>query len=246
MTIGFGRFSFASERCLPAASRAMFVSRPFFGFCIFVRPPHASPVLPGFPVSAASPLADFCRFCFSPLLQSLSRLWRQLPLHKGSRRNPFGERISACDKPENLILGATTTVGARRAWLPARRAAKTSLANDFRRATSRKTLSSGRRRPSAHGGLGCLRGHVLSPTLTYPRSETEGLSFSLLSYPLFFSLSLFFCFCFPCSPRRFTSFLPHDNRQIFVVKQQGGAVFSAPPRENDVVFSSVVPLLPTR
>ena len=38
----------------------------------------------------------------------------------GSRRNSFGERISASDKPENLALLAEALADARRAWLPAR------------------------------------------------------------------------------------------------------------------------------
>ena len=37
-----------------------------------------------------------------------------------SRRNSFGERISASDKPENLVLREEALADARRAWLPAR------------------------------------------------------------------------------------------------------------------------------
>ena len=39
---------------------------------------------------------------------------------RGSRRNSFGERISASDKPENLALREEALADARRAWLPAR------------------------------------------------------------------------------------------------------------------------------
>ena len=39
---------------------------------------------------------------------------------EGSRRNSFGERISASDKPENLVLREEALADARRAWLPAR------------------------------------------------------------------------------------------------------------------------------
>ena len=39
---------------------------------------------------------------------------------RGSRRNSFGERISASDKPENLDLREEALADARRAWLPAR------------------------------------------------------------------------------------------------------------------------------
>ena len=39
---------------------------------------------------------------------------------RGSRRNFFGERISACDQPENLVLGAAAKDGGTRARLTAR------------------------------------------------------------------------------------------------------------------------------
>ena len=39
---------------------------------------------------------------------------------RGSRRYFFGERISACDKPENLVLGAAAKGGGTRARLTSR------------------------------------------------------------------------------------------------------------------------------
>ena len=77
---------------------------------------------------------------------------------EGSRQNPFGERILASDKPENLALGAAAKDDGTRAWLPARGAVKILSVNEFWRATSRKTLPSGRRRKTTERGLGCLRG----------------------------------------------------------------------------------------
>ena len=41
------------------------------------------------------------------------------------------KRGAASDKPENLAPRATTTVDARRAWLPARGAVKTPSVNEF-------------------------------------------------------------------------------------------------------------------
>ena len=71
--------------------------------------------------------------------------------------------------------GVTARDDAQRAWLPVRGAVKTPSVNGFWRATSRKTLPSGRRRKTTERGLGCRRG-TRAPLFVPPMRSDSLLS----------------------------------------------------------------------